>query len=254
MPPLAITAGIGVGTSLLGGLFGRKARKQDEEARALNLQSMKDQSAAAGTMMQSYKDTQGKADQAWGQASPIYQNLLQQYQGMTANPYQSAAPDIERASSNVATQQRDIYQQLGRGPAQQYAASMARLGLGAQSQDMVRNARQQGIAGQSAIADVYGSRSNVMQQLAMQPLNAAGATYGNLSRTNLPPAPASPWTTAMQGLGALAPQIAGGIMGSFGGSGAGLNAGNLVTRPYQSSIPVSYPKLSTPGLSTRVSL
>lgn len=208
----AITGGIGLGTSLIGGLFGRKQRKQDEQARDLKLQSMRDQSAAAKQMMSNSQDLAGQSKEAWGTASPIYQNLLKEYQSASSNPYYYAAPDIEKASSNVYNQQKDLYQQLGRGPAQQYAASMARLNLGSQSQDAVRNARQFGFAGQSGIADIYNTRSNLTQNLSQQSLGSAAGTYGGLSNAQWQNYQ-SPWGGVSSAVGSLAPTLGQGLAG-----------------------------------------
>jgi hypothetical protein len=98
-------------------------------------------------MMGSYNDLTGQGESAWNTASPIYQNLLSEYTKATANPYYYAAPEIEATTADTAKQVQNVYQTLGRGPAQQYAAAQAKLGLGNTAQTAVRNAKNWGYSG-----------------------------------------------------------------------------------------------------------
>jgi len=193
------SSAIGLGGSLIGGLFGNK---QDKEAKNLKLQAMRDQSGVAQTMMGSYNDLTGQGESAWNTASPIYKNLLSEYTKATANPYYYAAPEIEATTADTAKQVQNVYQTLGRGPAQQYAAAQAKLGLGNTAQTAVRNARNWGYSGQSSLADVYNQRSQNLAGLAQGTIGNAGSLYSNLANTQWNQKQ-SAWPSTLSSIGSL---------------------------------------------------
>lgn len=193
------SSAIGLGGSLIGGLF---SNKQDKEAKNLKLQAMRDQSNVAGTAMGAYNTLTGQSENSWDTASPIYQNLLSEYNRATANPYYYAAPEIEATTADTSKQIQNVYQTLGRGPAQQYAAAQAKMGLGNVAQNAVRNARNWGYSGQSSIADIYGQRSQNLAGLAQGALGNAGGLYSSLANTQWSNKQSS-WPSAMQGIGSL---------------------------------------------------
>ena len=193
------SSAIGLGGSLIGGIF---SNKQDKEAKNLKLQAMRDQSNVAGTALNSYNTLTGQSDQSWNTSSPIYQNLLSEYNRATANPYYYAAPEIEATTADTAKQVQNVYQTLGRGPAQQYAAAQAKLGLGNMAQNAVRNARNWGYSGQSSIADVYNQRSQNLAGLAQGALGNAGNLYSNLANTQWNQKQ-SAWPSTLSNIGSL---------------------------------------------------
>lgn len=190
--PQLVGAGVSLGTSALGSLFGRKQRAADNEARQIQLNLMRQKEGimqkqmSTGDEMAKYYNqlvAQGQGMQQMGQAdydrtTPMWDAAAGQYGSMMANPYKYTAPQVEAAQRAAMQQQQGILSRFGRGAGQQAALVGANAAIPIFAQEQAQRVRQAGLEGVTNVGNLFAQRAQGMYGLASNSFGQASGALG----------------------------------------------------------------------------